>query len=157
MGNDHSLPTAHNMFNQWLKSLIEDSDTTTSQHDLEQLAAQLLLEVARCDEGISDAERATVQQLIVERAGLSKSEAAVLLSESENAVNTTVSFHEHVRMINESCDREQKNRLIKHLWQVAAADGVIDAHEEAFVRNIANLIHVKHRDFIQTKHQVLGD
>ncbi len=145
------------MFNQWLKSLIEDSDTTSSQHDLEQLAAQLLLEVARCDEGISDTERNTVRALIVERAGLSASEATTLLHESEDAVNTTISFHEHVRMINESCDRDQKNRLIKHLWEVAAADGVIDAHEEAFVRNIANLIHVKHRDFMQTKHQVTGD
>lgn len=144
------------MFNQWLKSLIEDNTSTSSQHDLEQLAAQLLLEVARCDEGISDTERQKVQQLIVERAELTPNEAETLLAESEDAVNTTISFHEHVRMINESCDREQKNRLIRHLWEVAAADGVIDGHEEAFVRNIANLIHVKHRDFMQTKHQVLG-
>ena len=37
------------------------------------------------------------------------------------------------------------------MWQVAFADGQIEAIEDHIIRRIAGLVHVAHNDFIQLK------
>ena len=40
------------------------------------------------------------------------------------------------------------------MWKVAFADGDLDKYEERLIRQMSDLIHVSHRDFIRLKHQV---
>jgi uncharacterized tellurite resistance protein B-like protein len=54
-------------------------------------------------------------------------------------------------LINRQCSLEQKIQFIESLWRIAFIDGVLDPQEEYLVRKIANLLHVSHADFIQTK------
>jgi uncharacterized tellurite resistance protein B-like protein len=37
------------------------------------------------------------------------------------------------------------------LWELAYADGELDAHEEHRIRRLAGLLHVSHSEFIRTK------
>ena len=37
--------------------------------------------------------------------------------------------------------------------RVAFSDGVIDKYEEQLVRKVADLLHVRHHDFIAAKHR----
>jgi uncharacterized tellurite resistance protein B-like protein len=43
--------------------------------------------------------------------------------------------------------------MVEMLWQVAYADDDLDPHEEGFVRKIAELLYVPHKDFIRAKHR----
>jgi uncharacterized tellurite resistance protein B-like protein len=45
--------------------------------------------------------------------------------------------------------------VIEYLWEVAYADNQLDKYEEHFVRKIADLLHVAHKDFMASKHRVL--
>jgi uncharacterized tellurite resistance protein B-like protein len=42
------------------------------------------------------------------------------------------------------------------LWQVAYADQRLDPHEELLLRQITDLLHLDHDDFIRVKLEVLG-
>ena len=48
---------------------------------------------------------------------------------------------------------EEKKDLIKSLWDVAFADGRIDKYEDYTIRKIADLIYVRHEDFMKAKHR----
>ena len=43
--------------------------------------------------------------------------------------------------------------VIKSLWAVAHADNIIDKYEDYTIRKIADLLYVRHEDFIIAKHQ----
>ena len=47
----------------------------------------------------------------------------------------------------------EKKVLIRALWDVAFADGRIDKYEDHTIRKIADLIYVKHEDFMKAKHR----
>jgi len=49
--------------------------------------------------------------------------------------------------------REDRVRIVELLWKVAFADAVLDKYEEYFVRKIADLLYVSHKDYIQAKHK----
>jgi len=43
---------------------------------------------------------------------------------------------------------------VESLWEVAYADQHLDRYEDHLVRKVADLIHVRHSDFIRTKLEV---
>ena len=40
---------------------------------------------------------------------------------------------------------------MESLWRVAYADGDLDKYEERLIRQVADLTHVSHKDFIRLK------
>ncbi|MBX2885311.1 MAG: TerB family tellurite resistance protein [Granulosicoccus sp.] len=144
------------MFNNWINNFSKPSQNADEHNhkDLQKASAQLLLEVARADFHINDEERAQVIEAISRTTAMTAEELNELVADAEQHANTSISYHEHIRLINDSFTREQKITLIEQLWQVAYADQNLDRYEEAFIRKIADLIYVKHRDFIQAKLRV---
>ena len=57
-------------------------------------------------------------------------------------------------MLNDNLDAEEKIHVIELLWQVAFADAVLDKYEEYYIRKIADLLYISHKDYIRTKHRV---
>ena len=147
------------MFNNWIQNLTADNNSQAepTQQDFQKASAQLLLEVARADFQISDEERSTIIDAIKRATSLPESELAQLIDDAEAQVASAISYHEHVRLINEHFSRKQKIALIEQLWRVAFADHELDQYEEAFIRKIADLIYVKHRDFMQAKLRVMPE
>jgi uncharacterized tellurite resistance protein B-like protein len=37
------------------------------------------------------------------------------------------------------------------MWRVAFADGHLDKHEEGIIRRVADLLHLRHSEFMQCK------
>ncbi|MBX2884349.1 MAG: TerB family tellurite resistance protein [Granulosicoccus sp.] len=144
------------MFSNWIQNLTQPQSTPaeTTGKDLQKASVLLLLEVARADYNISDQERSEVINAIRQTTDLSPEELNELVTESEAQADKAISYHEHIRLINDNFSREQKIELIEQLWRVAYADQELDRYEEAFIRKIADLIYVKHRDFMQAKLRV---
>ena len=42
------------------------------------------------------------------------------------------------------------------LWQISLADNTIDRYEEHTIRKIADLLHLRHSEFMQCKHEALN-
>lgn len=144
------------MFKQLIEKLTDPVEPESSSPvNMRQASVQLLLEVARSDTSIDDVERDAITRAILSKTDFSPAQIKDSLAESEQAVDKSISFHQHVRLVNEQFDQTQKIQLIEQMWQVAYADGQLDPHEEAFIRQIADLIYLRHREFMQAKHRVI--
>jgi uncharacterized tellurite resistance protein B-like protein len=129
------------------------SDENTPVETIEFAAAVLMFEISRSDSSIDNEERKIIDDALVNHFHLSKSEAEELLSLAEKEVDHVVSLHDFTRTINDSMSREDKVKIVELLWRVAFADAVLDKYEEYFIRKIADLLYVSHKDYIQSKHR----
>jgi uncharacterized tellurite resistance protein B-like protein len=122
--------------------------------DLQLAAAVLLLEV-----GCSDFERHPEEKTAALRAlslafNLNAEQVAILYEHAVHSADDAISLYEFIAVINSECSHEQKMTLLEDLWRVAFADGRLDKYEDHRIRRIAELLHMPHRAFIQSKHAV---
>lgn len=113
--------------------------------------AQLLLEIARSDLSVTVSEMRIIRRHLSQAYRLSETQLDTLLTQAEAHVEQSVSLHDSVMRVNNTLSAEDKNALIRTLWQVAYADQRLDVHEEALLRRLANLLHVPHSIFIREK------
>jgi len=53
--------------------------------------------------------------------------------------------------MNDHFTQAEKIQVVQQMWQVAYADGHIDANENHLISKIAGLLHVTHGDYIAAK------
>lgn len=113
--------------------------------------AVLLLECARADFEQQPAELDAARAALGRRFGLGAGDLDALLRRANAEAQSAVSLYEFVRRLNASLPPDDKRQIMAMLWQVAYADGRLDAHEEHLLRKLGDLLFVSRRDFIQTK------
>ncbi|MCI0432584.1 MAG: TerB family tellurite resistance protein [Gemmatimonadetes bacterium] len=118
-------------------------------------AAALMIEVVRGDDEFSAVEHEAVLTAVRRKFDLDAVEAEELLELAESAARDAHDYYQFTSQINESFSDEQKLRLIEELWRVAYADETLHRHEEHLIRRVADLLYVRHSDFIRAKLRVL--
>ncbi len=131
------------------KPSAQDSEAT--RHQLNLAAAALLVEMSRADYVVDDVEQRTMKVVLHAALGLGQDEIEELISLAGQQADKATSLYEFTRLINDHYDKDQKLLLIQSMWRVAFADGDLDKYEERLIRQVADLIHVPHSDFIQMK------
>jgi uncharacterized tellurite resistance protein B-like protein len=114
-------------------------------------AAVLLLEVARADYDHHDAERAALRAGLVRDFGVAEATVDALLEQAAVRARDSVSLYDFVQALNRTLAPDGKRELLGLLWEVAHADGRVDPHEEHLLRQLADLLHLSHADFIRGK------
>ena len=144
-----------------LKSLIEFFERSTPDHTstgadnrVELAAAVLMIEISLADSSIDDHELAIIKKALVDRYHIGEEQVDELIDLARREVDHAVSLHDFTRMLNDNLDAEEKIHVIELLWQVAFADAVLDKYEEYYIRKIADLLYISHKDYIRTKHRV---
>lgn len=120
--------------------------------DLQLAAAVLLLEVGSSDFEHHPEEKAAALRALALAFGLNEEQLNILYGHAVHSADKAVSLHEFIGVINRECGKEQKLSLLEDLWRVAFADGRLDKYEDHRIRRIAELLHMPHRAFIQSKH-----
>jgi uncharacterized tellurite resistance protein B-like protein len=133
------------------RNLATGSDRAPSRHTIELATAALLIEVVRCDAGITDEERKSVEAAVRGKFGLSQDEAETLIRLAEEEVGQANDLFQFTSLINRDFSPEQKLRVVELMWRAALADDRISAHEHHALRRIAELLHVPHGDYIAAK------
>jgi uncharacterized tellurite resistance protein B-like protein len=123
----------------------------TDTHAVHLAAAALLVEMSRADHRIDDRERAHIASALEEQFGLSAQEVRELVSAGETGADEATSLYEFTRHLNEHFSHEQKVLLVDQLWRVAYADGELEKHEAHLVRKVADLLHLRHSEYIGGK------
>lgn len=123
---------------------------------LRMATAALLMEVARSDHDIDEAERQAIRRIMEKQHALSTDAARRIAVAAEEKAAEVTSLYPFTSMLNRECSLEERVGIVGMLWEVTFADGRIDAHEEHLVRRVANLLHVPHREFIRTKLEHTG-
>ena len=82
---------------------------------------------------------------------LSDDEIQELIDLSQEEVSDATSLYQFTKEINANFELQQKLDLMTALWQVALADDYLDKYEESILRKIADLIHLRHSEYIECK------
>ena len=127
-----------------------------SQHALHVATAALLLEMMRMDSSVTAAETATVTGALQTRFGLDVTQLETLMALAAEEAKQATDYFQFTSLINKHFSREQKIEVVENLWQVAFADGHLDAHEQHFMRKIADLLYISHADYVAAKQRARG-
>ncbi|MED5430443.1 MAG: TerB family tellurite resistance protein [Pseudomonadota bacterium] len=111
----------------------------------------LLLEVAKSDDNFDEAEKQKILTISKKNFDLSDEQTNLLLDIANTKNEEMISLYEWTSKINDCCTYSDKKKLMEDLWEVAFADQVIDKYEDYTIRKIADLLYVKHKDFIKAK------
>lgn len=121
------------------------------EHQLQLATAVLLVEVMRADHELGEAERDAVLAALVSRFGLAADESERLVELAHANVRIATDYHAWTSRINASFDTGEKIRIVELMWQVAYADGRLDAHEQHVMWRLADLLHVPHGAYVHAK------
>jgi uncharacterized tellurite resistance protein B-like protein len=142
-----------------LKSLLvqffnlsdESASSVSDSHSLQLATAVLLIEVMRADAGVNDQERASTVQALRSKFALTDDETQHLLSQADSAAKHSNDYFRYTSAMNEHFTQAQKIMVVELMWQVAYADGDLDAHENHIISKVASLLHVTHGEYIAAK------
>ena len=130
------------------KNVLEPEETVTS----EQIAvAALLIEVMVIDGNLDAQELESISQTLCNILELEAEMVEELLRLSREEVAEATSVYQFTREINEHFELDKKMNLLTAMWRVAYADGYLDKHEEGIIRRVADLLHIRHNEYIRCK------
>ena len=138
----------------WFKD--EQQTEESNANSPSRAAAALLLEVAFSDNEFSEAERIALPGLLHQHTQLSVEECHELIEVAQQDVDHALSLHQFTHYLNEEFSLDQKIDLCITLWKVALSDQTIDKYEDNMIRKIADLLHLRHSEFMQCKHKALA-
>lgn len=122
---------------------------------LQLASAALLVELMLTDNQVKAEEERRISQILLQQFDISDQELNTLLTLAHNELKDSSDLYQFTRLINDHFSESEKYQLIVNLWEVAYADNELDKYEEHTIRKIADLIYIRHSDFIKAKHQVL--
>lgn len=130
-----------------------ETELVDSQHELRLAAATLCVEVMRADYEVDEEETKVILLSLQEEFDLTALEAKELFDMAETSADEASSLHPFTSLINSEYTLQQKIDVIEMLWRVVFSDGDKDKYEEHVVRQVAELLYVPHKDFIQARHR----
>lgn len=122
--------------------------------DLHLAIAVLLAEVAQADMSIEADEKAKIVAMMQRAFDLDQAHVESLLAQAIELQSSSVSMQTYTQVLKQDTSYEQRVRFVEAMWQVAYSDQVLDPYEDHIIRKIAELLYVKHSDFIKTKLKV---
>ena len=131
------------------KNVLEPEVETTSPDQL--ATAALLIEVMVIDGDLDDQEMQAIAGTLSNMLDLTEEQIDQLIELSKEEVAEATSLYQFTKEINEHFDIDKKLSLMTAMWRVAFADGHLDKHEENIIRRVADLLHIRHSEYIRCK------
>ena len=141
------------MFDKLL-AFFQQEEVKTESHKPELAAAALLVEIMNADHALSDEESETIKAILFETLFITADIADELLATAKQQVHEATDLFQFTEVLNTNYSYDEKVSLIESLWKVAYSDKQLDKYEEHMIRRIADLLHVSHSDFMQTKNRI---
>lgn len=115
----------------------------------------LLVEAARRDDVFNAEEQGAIKRLLAERFDLSDADSQDLFETAETVSASSGQLFGFTNKVVKELDETDRIHVIEMLWEVAYADGVLDAHEDAMIRRVAGLVYVSDFDRGAARRRVL--
>lgn len=135
--------------NLFSKKVLEAEADSTSADQL--ATAALLIEVMVIDGNLDPDETQSIAATLSRMLDLSNQQVDELIELSQAEVREATSLYQFTSEINKHFDHNKKLSLMTAMWQVAFADGHLDKHEENIIRRVADLLHIRHSEYIRCK------
>lgn len=135
----------------WITRRGAAAEDSATEGGLNLAVAALLVEVLRADYDVAPGERQQVIESVAGLLGLDADASRELVAEAERQIDRAHDLYQFTSQINRAYDEPAKIRLLEALWRVARADETVHKYEEHLIRRVADLLHVRHSDFIAAK------
>jgi len=136
---------------KFFQTLGADAGQKSNEVSLEIACSVLLCEVMLADGQLDRAEQQKLNDILARQFQLSNDEVQDIVKRSLLLCESATDFYQFTSKINESYSAEQRMKMLDMLWKVAYADGELASIEEHIIRKIADLLHLRHSEYIQTK------
>ena len=114
-------------------------------------AALVLLEVAWADHTLEEKELELIRNSLIALYGIDSERADSVLDRAQNERTKNTSMYPFTRQLNDHLSITERKNLLVHLWRLNSFDGSPFHYEEGVIRKTAELLHLRHSEFIQAK------
>ena len=135
--------------------IIEADTDDVLEQRLQQACAALMIEIIYADHKVDEEELDILRQVIQHSFGLSIVETDELIELADQERREATDYYQFTALINQHYSQQQKRELVTRLWQLAFANDSVHKLEEHLIRRLADLLHVPHAAFMQSKHQAM--
>lgn len=118
-------------------------------------SVSLMMMLADADFSVDERETALTELYLTKELGLSSAAARHVCQQAQQRSKEAISLHEFTKQLKQ-LSYEARLELLEALWQQAYADNELDPNEEAMLRKIADLLFIRHSDFIRAKLAVIS-
>ena len=137
--------------NAFFQSLGAQENSQAHEISLEIACSVLLCEVMLADGQLDSAEQQKLNDIISSQFQLTPAEVTEIVKHALVLCENATDFYQFTSKINQHYSLEQRIKMLTLLWQVAYADGELASIEEHIIRKIADLLHLRHSEYIETK------
>jgi len=123
----------------------------TIEPSLEIACSVLLCEVMKADGLLQDEEKRSLKAFISKQFALNDQEIDNIITLALTLSDNATDYYQFTKILNQHYSIEQRVKIVGYLWQLAYADGELASLEEHTIRKVADLLHLRHSEFIQTK------
>ena len=135
-------------FNTLLNVEENKADSSLS---IEIACAVLLCEVMRADSIFTEKEQNELSTILTTQFDLTTQEVSDILEQAFELSENASDFYQFTSTLNQYYSLDERIKIVTLLWQVAYADGELANIEEHIIRKIADLLHLRHSEYIATK------
>ncbi len=142
-----------------LKNLFtgdSDASRATDMPDNRKLAiaaTALMVQLSRVDRNEDERELQAIVDCAVEAHEVTPEDARAILDNARSQADDATSLYEFTGQLNDMLDQAGKRRILESIWRVAFADGRIDKYEEHMIRRMADLLHLNHREYMESRYR----
>lgn len=114
------------------------------------MALVLLLQLSHADFDSTEQEQQLVLGYLQREYQLAPAIAQQVLAQANQLAADATCLHAYTSKLKVLSETERL-ALLNQLWQLAWADGSVDPNEEMMLRKVADLLFIRHSDFIKAK------
>ena len=129
-------------------------DNSSEEYHL--ACAAILCEAAAMDGTFDESEKLLIKNLLKKQFSLIDEELVNLFDKAKSLAEDSSQLYGFTKVIKYTWDLDRKIIMLEMMWEVAYADGTLDAAEDMLIRRIAGLIHVEDIDRMKAKQKVLN-
>ena len=128
-----------------LKRSEQQSPIENSDYD----AIEILILFANADGKIDNNEKENIVEFI--KSEFPDKNATSLFNNLKVKSDDSISFNENINELNKKLSRSEKLDLLRTIWNLILADGVVDKYEENLFYRIGDLIYIKRTELNKIK------
>lgn len=139
------------MFNWFKKKKVEEKE---EPKNLQLISLCLAFEVAASDNDIDLKEKELILNKIKENLNTDVLSSDEVFEIIKNENEAKVSFYDLIYEMNKNLAKDEKEEVIRLLWETAYADDILEADEERVIRRSAEMLGIKSSIVLKIKDQV---
>ena len=130
---------------KFLKKSEQQSPIENSDFD----AIEILILFANADGKIDNNEKENIVEFI--KSQFPDKDASILFNSLKVKSDDSISFNENINELNKKLSKSEKLDLLRTIWNLILADGVVDKYEENLFYRIGDLIYIKRTELNKIK------